>query len=60
MTTKMKRLVVLLPPDEYERLMKLADERYESASAIGRRLLVEWMDRQEEESNRRRIDQKRE
>ena len=46
MTTDLKRLVILMPEDELIRLQKISSERHESMSNLGRRLIIEWMDKE--------------
>lgn len=46
MTTDMKRVTILLPEEEFERLQEIARKRHESVSNIGRRLLIEWMEKE--------------
>lgn len=43
MSSDLKRVVVLLPPEIYDALTMAAEARYESMSHIGRRLFTEWL-----------------
>ncbi|MCL4867782.1 MAG: hypothetical protein KJ063_02340 [Anaerolineae bacterium] len=40
----MKRVTILLPEDIYELFMTASEQRHESMSNIGRRLVIEWLE----------------
>lgn len=41
-----KRLVIILPADKFDEFQELVDEQYETMSAVGRRLILEWLEEQ--------------
>lgn len=45
MGTDMKRVTILLPEDIYELFMDVSAQRHESMSNIGRRLVIEWLEK---------------
>lgn len=46
MTTDKLRVVILLPPEKHKEFQELAEQRGDSMSSIGRRLILEWLEEQ--------------
>jgi hypothetical protein len=47
MAGEMKRVVILLPEEEYDRFKEEVESQYETMSNIGRRLILQWLRDQE-------------
>lgn len=46
MATDMKRVAIFLPEAEYNALVEVSERRYMPMSVIGRRLIIEWLERE--------------
>lgn len=42
-----RRLVIILPADKFEQFQEYTEAQYETMSAVGRRLILEWIEQQE-------------
>lgn len=50
MSNDMQRVVILLPEDVAQEFQSLCEERYETMSGVGRRLILEWIRKQKASS----------
>lgn len=49
MPTDMKRIAVFVPEEVYEALLKATERSREPLSSLGRRLYIEWLERERPE-----------